>query len=993
LATVTIDGVNYEADPKENLLHVALSQGLDLPYFCWHPAMGSVGACRQCAVKQFQNEQDTAGRIVMACMTPATEGARIAIEDPEAIEFRASVIEWLMLNHPHDCPVCDEGGECHLQDMTLMTGHVYRRYRFNKRTYRNQYLGPFLTHEMNRCIQCYRCVRFYRDFAGGEDLDVFGAHDRVYFGRHAEGVLESEFSGNLAEVCPTGVFTDKAFHRHYTRKWDLQTAPSVCVHCSLGCNTIPGERYGELRRIRNRYNREVNGYFICDRGRFGYGFVNSPDRLREPIRRGTDGRGFEALAPELALEQLAGDLRGGSRIIGIGSPRASLESNYALRALVGPENFFSGISAKESRLVAAVIEILSNSPARSASLHEVELADAVLILGEDLTNTAPMLDFAVRQSVRNQPLAIPRQLGIPDWNEGAVRFTIQDAKGPLFVATPARTKLDDIATRTFRMAPDDLARLGFAVAHALDPSTPEVMGLSNETQAQVEEIAQALRSAGRPLVISGTSLGSESLLHAAADVARALHVQGRPAEISLVVPECNSLGLGLMGGQDLEAARQALTSGQAGTLIVLENDLYRRAPAAFVDSLLEAARQVIVVDHLNTPTVARAGMAFPAATFAEGDGTLVNNEGRAQRFYQVFVPPGWVQESWRWLRDIGGAAGLPGAESWENLDALLADLAAELPFLAPILDVSPPADFRLADQKIPRQPHRYSGRTAMLSHLTVHEPKPPEDPDAPFSFSMEGFEGKPFGNLIPRYWEPGWNSVQALNKYQSEVAGPLLGGDPGVRLFEPPAEARGAYYAQPPAPFQPVDGEWLLVPLYHIYGSEELSSLSPPVAELVPGPYLAVSPSDAGLLGLAAGLPARETFHGSARPGDNRPVYTPQPHALSGEPPPYDANPNEISLADWADRVRENLEPTVGGGTGDGQEAVPGVESSPGPAIYFRLDVGGETFILPARIDPSLPSRVAGLPAGLPGSPSSAILFPALVRLTPVTEGEWGEAS
>src|SRR5574339_805721 len=284
MAKIFIDGKPYEVVSADNMMHVALSLGFDLPYFCWHPAMGSVGACRQCAVKQFKDENDTRGRIVMACMTPAAEGTRISIHDPQAVEFRASVIEWLMLNHPHDCPVCDEGSECHLQDMTVMTGHVYRRDRFDKRTHQNQYLGPFVNHEMNRCIQCYRCVRFYRDYAGGRDFDVFAAHDHVYFGRHEDGVLENEFSGNLVEVCPTGVFTDKSLKRHYTRKWDLQTAPSICVHCGLGCNTIAGERYGSLRRIANRYNSAVNGHFLCDRGRFGYEFVNSDKRVRQPMR-------------------------------------------------------------------------------------------------------------------------------------------------------------------------------------------------------------------------------------------------------------------------------------------------------------------------------------------------------------------------------------------------------------------------------------------------------------------------------------------------------------------------------------------------------------------------------------------------------------------------------------------------------------------------------------------------------------------------------------
>src|SRR5690348_5269712 len=342
MATVYVDNRAYPMNAEQNLLHQCLSLGFNLPYFCWHPALGSVGACRQCAVKQFKDEHDTQGKIVMACMTPAAEGTRIAIHDPEAAAFRAAIIEGLMLNHPHDCPVCDEGGECHLQDMTVMTGHMYRRYEFQKRTFRNQYLGPFVNHEMNRCIQCYRCVRYYRDYAGDRDLNAYLMRNVVFFGRSEDGVLESEFSGNLVEVCPTGVFTDKTLSDHYSRKWDLQTAPSVCAHCGTGCNTSPGERYGRLKRISNRYHGEINGYFLCDRGRFGYQFVNDEKRPRAPqVRR--EGR-LQAVTKEEALRQAASLLANRSRVIGIGSPRASLEANFALRTLVGAERFSTGLS-------------------------------------------------------------------------------------------------------------------------------------------------------------------------------------------------------------------------------------------------------------------------------------------------------------------------------------------------------------------------------------------------------------------------------------------------------------------------------------------------------------------------------------------------------------------------------------------------------------------------------------------------------------------------
>ncbi|NIR47970.1 NADH-quinone oxidoreductase subunit G, partial [candidate division KSB1 bacterium] len=144
---------------------------------------------------------------------------------------------------------------------------------------------PFINHEMNRCIQCFRCVRFYREYAGGRDLNSFASKNHTYFGRHEDGVLENEFSGNLVEVCPTGVFTDKTLKQHYTRKWDLTSTPSICTHCGLGCNTLAGERYGGLRRILSRYNGKVNGYFLCDRGRFGYEFVNSEKRIRQPVYR------------------------------------------------------------------------------------------------------------------------------------------------------------------------------------------------------------------------------------------------------------------------------------------------------------------------------------------------------------------------------------------------------------------------------------------------------------------------------------------------------------------------------------------------------------------------------------------------------------------------------------------------------------------------------------------------------------------------------------
>ena len=878
VTTIHIDNRPYPVRDGENLLQQCLSLGLNLPYFCWHPALGSVGACRQCAIKQFKNEEDKRGKIVMACMTPVTDGTRISIDDPEAREFRASVIEWLMINHPHDCPVCDEGGECHLQDMTVMTGHTYRRYRGRKRTFHNQNLGPLVNHEMNRCIQCYRCTRFYRDYAGGRDLDALVLRNQVYFGRHQDGTLESEFSGNLVEVCPTGVFTDKTLKQHYTRKWDLQTAPSVCVHCALGCNTIPGERYGTLRRIHNRFNGAVNGYFLCDRGRYGYEFVNSKRRIGQPILRKDRNVPLQSATKREVLQHLATLLSNGGKPIGIGSPRASIEANFALRTLVGPERFYAGVSERDGRLLASILDILRQGPARSPSLHEVELADAVLVLGEDVTNTAPLLTLALRQSVRRQPQKIAEKMHIPHWNDHAVREAVQQERGPLFVATITSTKLDDVATQTFRGTPDDLARLGFAVAHALDSSAPPVPNLPDVMYKLAYAISEALKNAERPLVISGMGCGDTAVIEAAANVAWALCNSGHPAELCFAVTECNSLGAAMIGGASFESAFETVrgiadtAETSADTVIILENDLYRRADAAAVDRFLTAAQHVVVIDHIDHETSTRADVVLPAGTFAEADGTLVNNEGRAQRFFQVFVPQGDIQESWRWVQDIMGMTGRDKDDPWLNLDHVTTACAREIPGLQPILSAAPASGFRIDGQKIPREPHRYSGRTAMLADISVHEPEPPDDPDAPFSFSMEGYLGHPPPALIPRFWAPGWNSVQAVNKFQDEVGSSLTGGDPGVRLIEPAPSGRIAYFSNIPMAFNRRADEWLVVPLHHIFGTEELSALAPGIAELAARPYLALNPEDAAELGLVAGNSAQLQLNRKGRADHRLPV-------------------------------------------------------------------------------------------------------------------------
>ncbi|WP_353614833.1 NADH-quinone oxidoreductase subunit NuoG [Mangrovibacter phragmitis] len=864
MATIHVDGKEYEVDGADNLLQACLSLGLDIPYFCWHPALGSVGACRQCAVKQYQNAEDTRGRLVMSCMTPASDGTFISIADEEAKQFRESVVEWLMTNHPHDCPVCEEGGNCHLQDMTVMTGHSFRRYRFTKRTHRNQDLGPFISHEMNRCIACYRCVRYYKDYADGTDLGVYGAHDNVYFGRPEDGTLESEFSGNLVEVCPTGVFTDKTHSERYNRKWDMQFAPSICQQCSLGCNTSPGERYGELRRIENRYNGSVNHYFLCDRGRFGYGYVNREDRPHQPLqRRGDD---IIAVNAEQALQGAADILRQSKRVIGIGSPRASVESNFALRELVGEGNFYTGIAAGEQSRLQRMLSILREGGVRTPSLREIESYDAVLILGEDLTQTGARAALAVRQAVKGKAREMAAAQKVADWQIAAILNIGQHAKHPLFVTNVDSTRLDDIAAWTYRAPVEDQARLGFAIASALDSAAPAVELTDNDLKNKVDVIVQALAGAKKPLIISGTNAGSEALLEAAGNVATALKNRGADVGITLVARSVNSVGLGLLGGGSLDTALSELESGNADAVIVLENDLHRHASASRVDAALSKAPLVMVIDHQRTQIMDHAHLVLSAASFAESDGTVVNNEGRAQRFFQVFDPAyyhsDWVMlESWRWLHSLHSMVE-NRAVDWTQLDHVIDACTAKFPQLSGMKDAAPEASFRIRGQKLAREPHRYSGRTAMRANISVHEPRQPQDQDTMFAFSMEG-NNQPGAERqqVPFAWAPGWNSPQAWNKFQDEVGGHLRFGDPGVRLIEP-ADKQAAWFTSVPQPFAPVAGQWRVAPYYHLFGSDELSQRSPVFQKRMPVAVLRLNPADAASLGINEGAVASFTVDG-----------------------------------------------------------------------------------------------------------------------------------
>lgn len=854
MAIIFVDNKKYCVNQSDNLLHACLSLGIDIPYFCWHPVLGSLGACRQCAVTKYKDSQDTVGQLVMSCMTPAVHGTIISINDSTSKNFRKNIIELLMTNHPHDCPICEEGGSCHLQDMTVMTGHTIRRYRFSKRTHQNQYLGPFIAHEMNRCISCYRCVRYYKDYSDGTDFGVFGISNNVYFGRIDDGRLKSEFSGNLVEVCPTGVFTDKTYSEEYSRKWDMQYAPSICQHCCVGCNISVGEKYGRIRRVENRYHNNINHYFLCDMGRFSYGYSNLSDRPKYPIYRSK--RRMETFKNvDTVLVKIAKKFGKSSKIIGIGSCRATVESNFALQKLVGIENFSVGMLQKEYDCLMLIQNILKNGGINVPSLQEIENFDTVFILGEDITQTSPLISLSVRQSMKRRCQTVSSSKNIPEWHSVAInnnsKNNLNNNKGRLFIAGIDSSSLDDIADEVFYASVSDQISLSLKVYECIRDNFSNSDFLSQKNLAScAERIAIALILSKRPLIISGSHSYNLNLIKISFNIAKLLKKIGKEVGLILLSPNVNTIGVGLLGGLSIEKVIDKVLSEKIDKIIILENDLYRYLPESVIQTLFKLSTCTIVIDHLNTRTLREADIVIPACNSFENSGTVINYEGRAQRFFQVHDPKFYnksecVLEGWRWLHFLYCKLHKKNVY-WFSLDDVINDISCSHSDFKLLKDVAPDASFRIFGQKLARSPHRISGRTALYSDINVHEPGQPKDVDTMFSFSMEGYQNiKHYSPYVPFSWSPGWNSVQAWNKHKK-----VINGNYGKILFKESKKNLLSYYELENFDFKKTRNFYLITPYYILFCNNELAQKSTVVKKNMLSPIGIINKLDAEKLSI-----------------------------------------------------------------------------------------------------------------------------------------------
>ncbi len=612
----------------------------------------------------------------MSCMTDAQDGMVVSTTDEEAVDFRRHVIEWLMMNHPHDCPVCDEGGHCLLQDMTVAGGHGIRRYLGKKRTYRDQYLGVFVQHEMNRCIHCWRCRRFYQEFAGYRDLGAMQIANHTYFGRFQDGPLESPFSGNLIDLCPTGVYTDKP-SRFTGRRWDFERAPSLCIHCSLGCHIITSARYREMVRLEARFNKPVNGYFICDRGRYGFTYTNHPERPRRP-RVGTEEVSWEEAIRRTArkLSKIS-ETSGPESIACLGSTRSCLENLAMLMRLCrvmgwnGPKYF------ETPALASKVKKAVSRLDGRLAvSTGQIENADFIVAVGADPVNEAPMLALAMRQAHRKgATVAVidPRPVFLP----------FEFHHFPVIPENLAPCLNVLIKTAVDRAVAEPLgeAALGFYDGLPTEPSFDESF------KGRLAALGEKLRQSKYPVIVCGTEIVPGTTPGLAADNALLLHAAKNRAGLFYLMPGSNAFGAALLspGGGSWMEVIDAIETGTVKALLLVESDPFRTFPdQQRLKRAVEKLELLMVMDYLPSETVRLAQILLPTRTLFETETSFVNQEGRIQfapsayrggspisqisagghppRLFRSDIPGGEPEPAWVILAKLANAMSLQDPE-------------------------------------------------------------------------------------------------------------------------------------------------------------------------------------------------------------------------------------------------------------------------------------------------------------------------------------------
>jgi NADH-quinone oxidoreductase subunit G len=637
---VNIDGKKVEVLEGSMVMHAADKAGTYIPHFCYHKKLSIAANCRMCLV-----DVEKAPKPMPACATPVTQGMIVRTKSDKAIKAQQSVMEFLLINHPLDCPICDQGGECQLQDLAVGYGGSSSRYQEEKRVVFHKNVGPLISmEEMTRCIHCTRCVRFGQEVAGVMELGM------IHRGEHAEittvagDTVDSELSGNMIDLCPVGALTSKPF-RYSARTWELSRRKSVSPHDSVGSNLIVQVKNGKVMRVVPLENEDVNECWIADRDRFSYEALNGDERLTAPMIK--QGGAWKTVDWTTALEYVARGLtqikvdHGAQRIGALGSAHSTLEELHLLAKLV------RGLGSENIDFRTRHADFANAAPAGQArwlgtSIASLSGLQRVLVIGSFLRKDHPLLAQRLRQAAR----------------KGAQVHSVHALHDDALITMASHT----VAPPGAWVAA--LADIAAAVAAAKGVSAPA----GGDATEHARAVAQSLLSGERKAVLLGNAAAQHPQASALLALANWIGAQCG-ATVGYLGEAANTVGASLVGALPgpggLNAGQMLGADGRAplkACLLLNLEPALDAANAAAATTALNAAEMVVALTPFKNAALDVADVMLPIAPFSETSGTFVNAEGRVQGFHGVVKPLGEARPAWKVLRVLGNLLGLAGFE-------------------------------------------------------------------------------------------------------------------------------------------------------------------------------------------------------------------------------------------------------------------------------------------------------------------------------------------
>jgi NADH-quinone oxidoreductase subunit G len=666
VVNVEVDGKAAQGKKGQMIIHVTDAQDAYVPRFCYHDKLPIAANCRMCLV-----EVEKAPKPLPACATPITEGMKIFTKSPKAIGAQKATMEFLLINHPLDCPICDQGGECELQDLAMGFGRDAARFNERKRVVKDKDLGPLVSTDMTRCIHCTRCVRFTSEIAGFQELGTTGRGENMEIGTYIERAVEHELSGNIIDLCPVGALNSKPF-RYRARSWEMTQAALVSPHDGVGTNIYGHVLRGRLMRVVPRANDAINETWIADRDRYSYEGVYSADRLESPMLR--EGTEWKRVTWEAALEAAARGLKAaGADLATLASPSSTTEELYLLSRLtraLGSANIDHRLRQPDTRDQAADPSAPSLGGMMIAEADEL---DALLVVGSNLRREAPVLAHRVRKAAK-------RGAKVAFVNPGRYEYLFPVAA---YLESSPATQLADLA-----------AIYSVVLDGASAPAHVAPLVAKAQVNTAHRSVAAALKSGQKRAIW----LGALALRHpawadlraVAAGIAAATGAKlGTLAEggnaagayLAGVVPHRDAGGIA--SAVTGKSAREMLSAPQKAYLLFGGAEPWADGVAADALRALGGAQFVVAATPYADDTLKSvAHVLLPISTFVETSGTYVNLEGLWQSFAGAAKPLGEARPGWKVLRVLGTLAGLSefdyqsSEEVREELRARCAEIAA-----------------------------------------------------------------------------------------------------------------------------------------------------------------------------------------------------------------------------------------------------------------------------------------------------------------------------